>query len=121
MCFNPSAVIAVLNLMSPCGALQRKTVCCCIYDKRAVEANHHLGFAADAREYHMAAQMLLQMGIRQVRLLTNNPAKISALEEYGIEVVARERLEICANSANVRYLATKRDKLGHLIASLGAE
>ncbi|MEF3273026.1 MAG: bifunctional 3,4-dihydroxy-2-butanone-4-phosphate synthase/GTP cyclohydrolase II [Chloroflexus sp.] len=80
-----------------------------------VEANHQLGLPADARDYAVAAQILRCLQMEQVRLLTNNPAKIASLERYGITVHERLPLYITPNPANRRYLATKRDKLGHLL------
>ncbi|MEK7727753.1 MAG: bifunctional 3,4-dihydroxy-2-butanone-4-phosphate synthase/GTP cyclohydrolase II, partial [candidate division KSB1 bacterium] len=83
--------------------------------KDTVEANEALGFKADLRHYGIGAQILYDLGIRKIRLLTNNPKKIVGLEGYGLEVVERVPIEIAANPANLRYLETKRDKLGHLI------
>lgn len=83
-----------------------------------VEANHALGFGADMRDYHLAAQMLRQLGLRSIRLLTNNPAKVDAMLAAGLEVCSREPLEIKPNAENVRYLETKRHKMGHLIAGV---
>jgi len=83
--------------------------------KDTVEANEALGFKADLRHYGIGAQILYDLGIRKLRLLTNNPKKIVGLEGYGLEVVERVPIEIPANPANLRYLETKRDKLGHLI------
>jgi 3,4-dihydroxy 2-butanone 4-phosphate synthase/GTP cyclohydrolase II len=80
-----------------------------------VDANLKLGFAPDLRDYGVAAQILRDLGYAKVRLLTNNPRKIEALREYGVQVVAREPLEIVPNAANARYLATKRERLGHLL------
>lgn len=80
-----------------------------------VEANKKLGFKADLREYGIGAQILLDLGIRQLRLLTNNPRKIIGLHGYGLEVVGREPIEVELNKNNKQYLETKRDKLGHLI------
>jgi len=79
-----------------------------------VEANQRLGFADDERDYAHAAAMLRALGIDQVRLLTNNPAKVSGLEAAGIEVVERVPHHMPANPHNADYLATKRKKSGHL-------
>jgi len=81
-----------------------------------VEANEALGFPADRRDYGIGMQILLDLGVRQMRLLTNNPAKRAGLEGYGLEVVERVPIETTPNRHNLRYLETKRDKLGHLIA-----
>lgn len=83
--------------------------------KDTVEANEALGFKADLRHYGIGAQILYDLGIRKIRLLTNNPKKIVGLEGYGLEIVERVPIEIPANTANRKYLETKRDKLGHLI------
>jgi 3,4-dihydroxy 2-butanone 4-phosphate synthase/GTP cyclohydrolase II len=80
-----------------------------------VEANKSLGFKPDLREYGIGAQILKDLGVRKVRLLTNNPRKIVGLDGYGLEIVSRETIEIPANVKNKQYLETKRDKLGHLI------
>ena len=82
-----------------------------------VEANHRLGFPADLREYGIGAQIILECGVRKMRLLTNNPRKIIGLEGYGLEVVGRESIEFESNAVNKKYLKTKRDKLGHFILS----
>lgn len=83
--------------------------------KDTVEANEALGFKADLREYWFAVQMLKYMGITRVKLMTNNPRKVDALKQYGIDVVERVPLLVGANPSNKRYLQTKKDKLGHLI------
>jgi len=80
-----------------------------------VEANEELGFRADLRDYGIGAQILRDLGVGKMRLLTNNPKKIIGLTGYGLEVVERVPLEIHPNQHNERYLTTKRDKLGHLI------
>jgi len=80
-----------------------------------VEANLELGFEEDLREYGITAQILKDLGIHRVRLLTNNPQKIEGLERYGVEVVAREPIEVSPHAENLHYLRTKRSKLGHLL------
>ncbi|MDD3642238.1 MAG: bifunctional 3,4-dihydroxy-2-butanone-4-phosphate synthase/GTP cyclohydrolase II [Candidatus Krumholzibacteria bacterium] len=79
-----------------------------------VEANEELGFPADLRDYGIGAQILADLGLRRIRLLTNNPRKIVGLRAYGLEVVERLPIEVPPNRQNLRYLSTKRDKLGHL-------
>jgi len=83
-----------------------------------VDANLVLGLPADAREYSAGAQMLADLGVRSVRLLTNNPAKVSGLTDCGVDVTARIALPAAVTPYNLRYLATKRDKLGHQIQDL---
>ncbi len=80
-----------------------------------VEANEKLGFPADLRDYGMGAQILNDLGISKIRLITNNPRKIAGLKGYGLEIVDRVPLLIEANSYNSEYLATKAKKLGHLL------
>ena len=84
--------------------------------KDTVEANEALGFPPDLRDYGIGAQILVDLGARKLKLLTNNPKKIVGLQGYGLEVVERVPIEIQPNSINDRYLETKRDKLGHLIS-----
>jgi len=79
-----------------------------------VEANEQLGFEADLRDYGVGAQMLVDLGVRRLRLLTNNPRKVSALQGFGLELVERVPLHVGENPFNERYLRTKRTKLGHL-------
>lgn len=79
-----------------------------------VEANLALGLPEDMRDYRVAADMLLDLGVRRARLLTNNPAKIEGLRSNGIEVVERVPLGISPNPSNLAYLRTKREKMGHL-------
>jgi 3,4-dihydroxy 2-butanone 4-phosphate synthase/GTP cyclohydrolase II len=78
-----------------------------------VEANLELGFAADAREWGIGNQILADLGLTTIRILTNNPKKISGLEGYGLTVVEQVPIEVPPNAENRRYLAAKRDKLGH--------
>ena len=85
-----------------------------------VEANHRLGYPADLRDYGVGAQILVDLGIKRMRLLTNNPRKIVGLEGYGLEIVDRIAIEIPPNDKNRRYLETKRDKLHHLLLQEGA-
>ncbi len=80
-----------------------------------VQANEQLGFEADERDYAIAAQMLVDLGIRSVRLITNNPRKISGLEEYGLTVRERMPLVLPGSEHSAHYLATKKSKLGHLL------
>jgi 3,4-dihydroxy 2-butanone 4-phosphate synthase / GTP cyclohydrolase II len=80
-----------------------------------VEANEKLGFRPDLRDYGIGAQILRDLGVRKMKLLTNNPKKVIGLNGYGLEIVERISLEMPANTVNERYLRTKRDKLGHLI------
>ncbi len=80
-----------------------------------VQANLDLGFKADLRHYGVGAQILVDLGVRRMRLLTNNPKKIVGLEGYGLEVVERVPIELPARAANRRYLQTKKTKLGHLL------
>lgn len=83
-----------------------------------VEANHQLGFPADQRDFGVGAQMLLALGVRKVRLLTNNPRKVAGLERFGIEVVSREPLEIEHNEQAAHYLRTKKRKMGHILTKV---
>jgi 3,4-dihydroxy 2-butanone 4-phosphate synthase/GTP cyclohydrolase II len=83
-----------------------------------VEANEALGFGADLRDYGIGAQILHDLGVRKIRLMTNNPKKIIGLEGYGLSVVERIPLEIEATDSNLDYLKTKREKMGHLLENL---
>ncbi|MBR89689.1 MAG: bifunctional 3,4-dihydroxy-2-butanone-4-phosphate synthase/GTP cyclohydrolase II [Verrucomicrobiales bacterium] len=80
-----------------------------------VEANQRLGFPMDLREYGLGAQILADLGVRKIRLLTNNPKKVVGLDGYGLEIVAQIPIKVPANAHNKKYLKTKRDKMGHLI------
>lgn len=84
-----------------------------------VEANHALGFAADMRDYKTGASILLDLGVRKVRLMTNNPDKVRQLERYGLPVVERIPIEVRPGKSNREYLRTKRAKFGHLLSMLG--
>jgi 3,4-dihydroxy 2-butanone 4-phosphate synthase/GTP cyclohydrolase II len=83
-----------------------------------VEANEALGFKADQRDYGIGAQILVELGVKKIRLLTNNPRKFVGLEGYGLEIVGRLPIEIPATDANRRYLKTKKEKLGHILRSV---
>lgn len=83
--------------------------------KDTVEANIELGFPVDSREYGIGAQMLSDLGVTTIRLMTNNPSKYGGLEGYDLEIVERVPLQVCSNEENRRYLTTKKEKLGHLL------
>jgi 3,4-dihydroxy 2-butanone 4-phosphate synthase / GTP cyclohydrolase II len=80
-----------------------------------VEANQQLGFSMDLREYGLGAQILAEMGLQTIRLLTNNPRKIVGLEGYGLRITQQVPIRVKANPHNAHYLKTKRDKMGHLL------
>ncbi len=83
--------------------------------KDTVEANIELGFKPDLRDYGIGAQILADLGVRKMRLLTNNPKKIVGLEGYGIEIIKRVPIEIDPNENNIHYMKTKKKKMGHLL------
>ncbi len=83
-----------------------------------VEANHRLGFAADLREYGLGAQILADLGVRRMELMTNNPRKLVGLDGHGLTVTGRVPLEVRPNARNLHYLQTKKAKLGHLLEHL---
>jgi 3,4-dihydroxy 2-butanone 4-phosphate synthase/GTP cyclohydrolase II len=81
-----------------------------------VEANEVLGFKPDLRDYGIGAQILLDLGVRKMKLLTNNPRKVKGLEGFGLQIVERVPIEIEPNGSNSKYLKVKKDKLGHLLS-----
>jgi 3,4-dihydroxy 2-butanone 4-phosphate synthase/GTP cyclohydrolase II len=83
-----------------------------------VDANLELGLPADARDYGVGAQILVDLGVRSMRLLTNNPAKRVGLDGYGLHIIERVALPVRANAENIRYLKTKRDRMGHELTGL---
>ena len=84
-----------------------------------VEANEKLGFKADMRDYTIGVQILADLGVKKIRLMTNNPKKIEGLEKYGIEIIERVPLIIKPNPNNKKYLQTKKEKLGHYLEEKG--
>jgi len=80
-----------------------------------VEANERLGLAVDSREYRQCAEVLFDLGLCKVRVISNNPGKLRALEESGMEIVERVSIEVQSSETAAKYLRTKKDKLGHLL------
>jgi len=87
-------------------------------DMDTVDANLHLGFEPDRRDYGIGNQILRDLGLSQLRIMTNNPRKIYGLEGFGLRIVERVPLEIPAHDDNRHYLQTKKDKLGHMLDGL---
>jgi 3,4-dihydroxy 2-butanone 4-phosphate synthase/GTP cyclohydrolase II len=83
-----------------------------------VEANARLGFKADLRDYGIGAQILVDLGISRMRLMTNNPKKLIGLEGYGLRIVDRVPMEVKPHEKNIKYLKTKKKKLGHLLENI---
>jgi 3,4-dihydroxy 2-butanone 4-phosphate synthase/GTP cyclohydrolase II len=83
-----------------------------------VEANQRLGFPPDKRDYGIGAQILVDLGLHRIRILTNNPKKLVGITAYGLEVIERVPIQVEPGERNRGYLATKRDKLGHLLEGL---
>jgi len=84
-----------------------------------VEANEKLGFKADLRDYTVGVQMLSDLGVKKIKLMTNNPKKIEGIEKYGIKIVERIPIIVKANTKNKKYLKAKKDKLGHYLEDKG--
>ncbi|NMC28424.1 MAG: bifunctional 3,4-dihydroxy-2-butanone-4-phosphate synthase/GTP cyclohydrolase II [Syntrophomonadaceae bacterium] len=88
------------------------------HGRDTVQANLDLGFPADLRDYGIGAQILVDLGVRKMRMMTNNPKKIKGLEGYGLEIVERVPIEMPVKDENRRYMQTKKDKMGHILASV---
>lgn len=114
---NKSGVLVYLNQEGRDIGIIDKIKSYALQDKGydTVEANRVLGYKPDMRDYNVGAQILKELGVSSMKLLTNNPAKIKGIEEYGLKIVLRIPLEIESNKYNHKYLSTKRDKLGHLL------
>jgi 3,4-dihydroxy 2-butanone 4-phosphate synthase/GTP cyclohydrolase II len=80
-----------------------------------VEANKALGFPADSRDYGIGAEILADLGLKKIRLLTNNPRKITGIEGFGLEIVERIPIQAVTSKRNIRYLKTKKEKMGHIL------
>jgi 3,4-dihydroxy 2-butanone 4-phosphate synthase/GTP cyclohydrolase II len=88
------------------------------HGRDTVEANLELGFPADLRDYGIGAQILVDLGVKKMRMMTNNPKKLHGLEGYGLEVVERVPIEMSCQAENQRYLQTKKEKMGHMLANI---
>lgn len=110
-------ILYVLNQEGRGIGLTNKIKAYAIQDKGAdtVEANRQLGFKPDQRDYGIGAQILVSLGVKKIRLMTNNPRKFIGLAGYGLEIVERVPIEIPPNGANLKYLKTKKEKLGHIL------
>jgi 3,4-dihydroxy 2-butanone 4-phosphate synthase/GTP cyclohydrolase II len=83
-----------------------------------IEANKALGFPEDLRDYGIGSQILVHLGVRKIRLMTNNPKKMGGITGYGLDIVEQVPIEIAANHSNYQYLKTKKEKMGHLFKNL---
>ncbi len=83
-----------------------------------VEANEQLGFKPDLRDYGIGAQILVNLGVRKMRLITNNPKKLIGLDGYGLSIVDRVPIETPAHEKNIKYLKTKKKKMGHILKNV---
>jgi 3,4-dihydroxy 2-butanone 4-phosphate synthase/GTP cyclohydrolase II len=110
-------VLYILNQEGRGIGLLNKVRAYALQDQGAdtVEANHRLGFKTDQRDYGIGAQVLAALGVRKIRLITNNPRKYISLAGYGLEIVERVPLEVEPNASNVKYLKTKKEKMGHIL------
>jgi 3,4-dihydroxy 2-butanone 4-phosphate synthase / GTP cyclohydrolase II len=110
-------VLYIMNHEGRGIGLANKIRAYAMQDKGAdtVEANRQLGFKPDQRDYGIGAQILVALGIRRLRLITNNPRKFIGLAGYGLEIVERVPLEVPPNACNLRYLKTKKEKMGHIL------
>lgn len=110
-------VLYIMNHEGRGIGLANKIRAYAMQDKGAdtVEANRKLGFKPDQRDYGIGAQILVALGIRRLRLITNNPRKFIGLAGYGLEIVERVPLEVPPNACNLRYLQTKKEKMGHIL------
>lgn len=110
-------ILYVLNQEGRGIGLTNKIKAYAIQDKGAdtVEANRQLGFKPDQRDYGIGAQILVSLGVKKIRLMTNNPRKFIGLAGYGLEIVERVPIEVPPNGSNLKYLKTKKEKLGHIL------
>jgi 3,4-dihydroxy 2-butanone 4-phosphate synthase/GTP cyclohydrolase II len=110
-------VLYILNQEGRGIGLTNKIRAYAIQDQGAdtVEANRELGFKPDQRDYGIGAQILVALGVKKIRLMTNNPRKFIGLAGYGLEIVARVPVEVPPNQTNLRYLKTKKEKMGHIL------
>src|SRR5699024_6229764 len=105
--------IGLVNKLKPCDHQEKG------FD--TVEANQSLGFESDCRDYYVAAQMIKDLGVKNIRLMTNNPQKINDLQKHGITVDERVPLHVSETKENIAYLQTKQEKMGHLLNITGVE